>query len=107
MTEKYLYIYDKKPGACSGWEKDNEGKCWQKCENEFCLHTSNIEHAKYRRDAKSAFVPIKRNEEETSLFEVTGVCKFPELNCNHQFIAFDLCPALCTTKEKPCDYLRG
>lgn len=41
--KKKLYICDKKPGACSGWEKG-----WTKCENEMCFHTSNRKHRKYK-----------------------------------------------------------
>lgn len=39
-----FYICDKKPGACSGWDKG-----WKNvCRNELCFHTSNKAHRKYR-----------------------------------------------------------
>lgn len=38
---EYLYICDKKPGACNGWAKG-----WEQCENEMCFHTTKSAHAK-------------------------------------------------------------
>ena len=35
------YICDKKPGACKSWEKYG----WEKCESEYCSHTTNKDHA--------------------------------------------------------------
>ena len=40
---KKLYICDKKPGACRGWEGG-----WKQCENDMCFHTSNRKHRKYK-----------------------------------------------------------
>lgn len=42
---KYFYLCDKKPGACSGWEKG-----WTKCENLACSHTTDRSHAKNKKN---------------------------------------------------------
>lgn len=50
---KKLYICDKKPGACRGWQGG-----WKQCENDMCFHTSNRKHRKYKG---GRFIKIKRS----------------------------------------------
>lgn len=38
-----LYLCDKKPGACRGWDKG-----WTRCMNEMCDHTTNANHARVK-----------------------------------------------------------
>ena len=103
MEEEYLYICDKQPNACGrhGWR---EG--WTKCENEMCMHTSNIEHAKYKNDPGRKFAIVQRSENETSLFEIVGVCVHPLIKCKYQFETDPDAAKLCTEKDCPNWQLR-
>lgn len=107
MKETYLYICDKKPGACTGWKKDKDGIAWQKCENELCFHTSNIEHAKYKRDPMQKFEMVKQSDDSMLLFEFCGVCPHDGLKCAYKMTTAEGTGELCTVKENlPCDGLR-
>lgn len=97
MQEKYLYICDKQPGACRGWNKG-----WKKCENEMCMHTSNIEHAKYKNVAGRKFAIIQ----SSIFFEVLGACGHPSIICEYQFEAGPEGEKLCTEKDCPAWQLR-
>lgn len=102
MQEKYLYICDKQPGACSGW------KCgWKKCENKMCFHTSNIEHAKYKHDPAQKFDKVKQSDDVMLLFEYCWVCPHDGLKCAYKMDAAAGPGDLCTLKENlPCEGLR-
>ena len=74
-SDQYLFICDKQPGACKGWLK-----CWSRCENDFCYHTSNIEHARNCVDGKISqsqkFIVISVND-KNQYWEYTGKCTEP------------------------------
>lgn len=60
-----FFICDKKPGACPGWDK------WEGCPvcmNDFCHHTSNPDHAKYKENIKS-FDVVERGDGSIGYFE--------------------------------------
>ena len=102
MQEKYLYICDKQPGACDGWECG-----WKKCENEMCFHTSIIEHAKYKNEPIKKFEIVKRSDDTILLFEFCGVCPHDGMKCVYKLDALAGSGELCTAKENlPCEGLR-
>lgn len=70
MTDKILYICDKQPGACEGWER----KGWKRCENNMCFHTSNKEHAK--TGGTGIMLQFYRSKKQKSLWEVTCRCYY-------------------------------
>lgn len=101
MEERYFYICDKKPGACGGWKHG-----WKKCINEFCLHTSNVEHAKYKNESGRKFAIVKQSEEKTIFFEILGACVHPCIKCQHQITAGPNETKLCTENDCPAWQLR-
>lgn len=70
MTDKILYICDKQPGACNGWEREG----WTRCENDMCFHTSNKEHAK--TGGTGIMLRYDRSKKLYSLWEVTCRCYY-------------------------------
>ena len=102
MQEKYLYICDKKPGACAGWEKG-----WKQCENKMCFHTSNIEHARYKHEPMKKFERVKLSDDTILLFEFCGVCPHDGMKCAYKLDTPAGSGELCTAKENlPCEGLR-
>lgn len=67
---KYLYVCDKKPGACRGYDKEH-------CRNTVCFSTSNAAHAINCVDGHiqpgQKFVQIEA-EDEILMFEYTDIC---------------------------------
>ena len=101
MKETYLYICDKKPGACTGWEKDKDGNAWQKCENEFCFHTSKVEHAKYKNESSRTFAIVCHDVEKPLFFEVVRACDHPAVKCKYKTEVGPDSLKVCIEKECP------
>ena len=74
-----FFICDKKPGACRGWSKG-----WSECTNEFCRHTSNPDHAKYKNDIK-CFKTISRGDGRFAYFEKDVLTDEPFEGCAIDF----------------------
>ena len=94
MEEHFFYICDRKQGACSGWKKG-----WAKCENEMCMHTSDIKHAKYKAVECRKFEAEKHADNETAFFEFVRACDHPEIMCSSQLYAAVGDIKLCTEKD--------
>lgn len=60
-----FFICDRKPGACSGWDK---WKGCPVCMNDMCNHTSDPDHAKYKENIKS-FDVVERGDGSIGYFE--------------------------------------
>ena len=72
---KYFYLCDRQKGACPSWKKYR----WKICENLFCQHTTNPEHA--RNKAGRMFKLIIKDDGSAERWEIE---KKPTFEVNHE-----------------------
>lgn len=95
--DKYFYLCDKQPGACRGWERG----MWQHCENYMCFHTSNPDHAKYKREPVTKFAKFRGG----CFFEYIQPCDL-DIKCAFKLEDIETGAKLCMTHECPYIGLR-